>query len=363
MLKEMKKILTLLFLTFSSVLFGQKIDSTKIKQTELYQKILYDTNSDSFKKQKYYSKLDNKYKFPWLEKKHTTNQLKSALDTLIQNSTLEIKEESVSKFILKFNSYFPTYIDDVYSELFKLTIKNYRIKNLNDSIIKIGRGITGIGMNFSSGYKNGKSYSYIKRTINTSFNIRSEVEVQKEDLKGEILFNSRFVKGYDYIKIEKSDIGKPFLIGKIEFTVVDIIESTIILDFKQSIEDATLLEFANIDDNGNKIVPIEYFDFQKLKNDGKVPSDIFHQTETLQTMNKSLINLFRSNPNLSFADFKELTHKNFVEIVNSKNQKETAKKVFGKEYVLFHLADKIQNFYLYIPKYIEKEFKMKLPEK
>ncbi len=359
----MKKTLTLLFLTFSSVLFGQEIDSTKIELIESYEKIVYQMNSDTFKKQKYYSKLDKAYRFPWLRKEYTTNQLNNSLDTLIQNATLKIEEGDFSKFSLKFYSYFPTYIDNIDSELFKLTIISHEIKGLNDATIKIGSGITGIGTNFSSGYENGKSYSNSRRTINTSFGIHLEEDMQKEDLKGKVLFNSRFLKGYDYIKIEKSDIRKSLLIGEIEFTVIDIIENTIILDFKQSLEDVTLFNSANMDDNGNRIVSIGYFDFQKLQDEGKIPSDIFQQGEHLQTMNKSLINLFKLNPNLSFADFKELTHKKIVEIVDSENQKETAKKVFGKEYVLFHFADKIQNFYLFLPKYIEKEFKMELIEK
>lgn len=359
----MKKIFTLLFLTFSSVLFGQEIDSTNSEQIEAYQEFVYDMNSNTFKKQKYYSKLDHYYKSLWLRKTYTTNQVNNSLDTLVKNATLEIKEGDFTKYELKFSSYFPPYIDigDINSKAFKLTITSHEVKDLNDNIVKIGsRGYTSFGTMFKSGYENGKSYSNSRKTAYASFRIQSEVEIQKGGLKGEILFNSRFLKGYDYIKIEKSDIGKSLLIGEIEFSVIDIVENTIILDFKQSLEDVTLFDFVNMDENRKRIAPIEYFDFQELQDEGKIPADNFYQGENLQTMNKSLINLFKLNPNLSFADFKKLTHKKIVEIVNSENQKETAKKVFGKEYVLFHFADKIQSFYLYMPKYIEKEFQMEI---
>ena len=354
----MKKIITIIFLTFSSVLIGQEIDSTKIKQIEMYGKIMYEMNSIAFKEHKYYSKLDKDYKLPWMVEKYKLNQLENALDTLIKNSKIEIKQGTFSGLSLEFNSSFPNYIDEGLSDIFKLTIKTNKIINQNKELIKINsNGSSGFGSNSISRLKNGKYYNNKWRTINSRFNIRSEEK--KEGLKGTIIFNSGFVIDYDFIKIDKSSIGKSLFIGDIEFTVIDIIENKIILDFKQDIKDIKF-EFVNLDKKGNKISQIPYFDFEKLKKEGKIPSETTFQGTGSQTIYKSEFDLFKLNSNLSYVEYKVFAYPKFEEIVNSEDKKETAKKVWGKKYLLFNSADKIQNFYLYKPKYIEKEFEMEI---
>ena len=354
----MKKIIYILFVIHSSILFGQKIDSTKTKQIEMYEKIMYGMNSTIFKKQNYYSKLDKNYQFPWKIKKYTTDQLVKSLDTLVQNSTVEIKQGSFSNLILEFNSYFPTYIDSELSETFKLTIKNNQIKNLNSEIIKIDTdGSTGYGSKFLSGFENEKSYSYNWITINKSFNIRSEVK--KENLKGKVLFNAGFVTDYDYLKINKSQIGKTLRINELEFTVIDFFENKIILDFKQNIDDLKF-SFVNIDNKGNRIIQIPYLNLQQLKEKGTIPTDAVNLPEGSQTLNKTEFDLFKSNPNITFIDYQKIVHEKFVKILNSKKQKETAKQVWGKKYIMFSATDKLINFYLYMPKYIEKDFEIRI---
>ena len=357
----MNKITTILFLIFSSILYGQRIDSTKIKQIEMYEKIMYEMNSNVFKKQKLYSKLDKDFKLPWkAEKVNTIKQFENALDTLIQKAKIEISDSFYS-LALTFQSSFPTYIEEELFDIFKLTIKSYDFTTLNIKPIKLQKtGSVTYGSYVSSGFKeNGELYHSEWKTINMTFNIHSEKKVKKEDLKGSFLFNSGFVTDYDFIKIDKSSIGKSLFIGDIEFTVIDIIENKIILDFKQDLKDIKF-DFVNLDNKGSKISQIPYFDFEKLKKEGKIPSGTLPQATGSQTINKIEFDLFKLKPDLSFTDYKIFAHPKFVEILNSENQKETADKIWGKKYLLFFSADKIQNFYLYKPKYIEKEFEMEI---
>ena len=73
----------------------------------------------------------------------------------------------------------------------------------------------------------------------------------------------------------------------------------------------------------------------------------------------SASSIFKANPNLSLDDYKKNVRPKFIEIFNSKNQKEKAKKIWGKKYIIFSATDKIQNFILFYPKYyIEKEFEL-----
>lgn len=89
----MKKVFVILSFFCLTTLFAQeKIDSTNIKQIETFEKIMYGMNSEVFKKQDYYSKLDKEYKFPWENEKYSSKQLKNALDTLAKNSKIQINE-------------------------------------------------------------------------------------------------------------------------------------------------------------------------------------------------------------------------------------------------------------------------------
>lgn len=356
----MTKAIFSILIVFSTTLFGQEIDSTKTKQIEIFEKIMYVMNSEIFKKQKYYSKLDKDYKFPWTDKIYSPEQLKNALDTLAKNSKIEIKEGAFSNLILEYNSYFPTYINQEISGIFKLTIDTNQIKGLNDKKTEIEKdGSTGFGSKFSSGFKEGKSYSYDWKTINKSFNIRSKVN--KEELKGKISFRSSFILDYDYVKINESNIGESFHIGELEFKVIDLFDNKVVLDFKQNTKDLKF-SFVNIDDKGNKISQIPYFNFQELKEkDSKISSDASPLPEGSQTMYKANYDIFKSKPDLSFDEYKKNVHEKFVNISNSKNQKEMAEKVWGKKYIIFTATDKVQNFFLYLPKnHLEKEFELKL---
>ncbi|WP_194767727.1 hypothetical protein [Tamlana sp. I1] len=354
----MKKTGIIIFSLFSLTVLGQEIDSTKVDEIEIYEKIMYGMNSGLFKNQKYYSELDENYKLPWVEKKYTNKQLESALDTLAINSKIKIIDDPFSDLVIEFDSYFPSYIKGGLSNIFKLLILNNQIKDQNLKNIQIKKdGSVTFGSKFSSGFKDGKSYSNDWKTITKSFKISSKEN--KENLKGKIKFKSSFILDYHYVKINKLNKGQSLKIGSLDFKVIDFYENKVILDFKQNTEEINF-SFVNIDDYGNRISQIPYFNFEKLKNDDKsIPSDATSIPEGGMAVSKVNYDIFKADPNLSFYDYKKIVRPIFIEILNSKQPKEKAAKVWGNKYRAFSSSDVMLNFILFYPKnHIEKEFEL-----
>ncbi|CAM1353783.1 hypothetical protein [Tenacibaculum ascidiaceicola] len=337
----MKSKITVLLLLISILSFGQKKDSVEIKKVEFVEKLTYAFASQIFKKQEYNSKIDENYKFPWKTQLYTDTQYKTALDTLIKNATIKIKKGSFSNHILEFNSYFPEFMSDNLIDIFKLSIKKNKIVDGN-TILKIQEnGSHGFGFHSSSSFENGNNYTYNWRTINSSFNIKSKIK--KEELKGAIEFESGFVKGYDYLKIKKSDIGKLMKIGNHEFTVIDILNNSVILDFKTNVED---LKFTLINVNKKN---------QRITSSGGM--------FTYQTLFEDMYLKFKENPNLSFEDYKKAFHPKYVELIkNVDENKKVREDIFGKEYKVFLTSGKLINTYLYTPKYFSRTFEITYDE-
>lgn len=350
----MKKISIILSLCCLVPLFGQEIDSEKLKQIEIFERMTYEMNADVFKKNNYYSKIESDYKFPWQDKKYSSEQLKNALDSLAKNASINIKESS--NLTLEFDSRFPTGINSELLDVFKLNLKSSQIKGPKGELVIIKKvGHTWFGSKFASGNKNGKQYSYNWKTVTKSFNVSTN-EATKE-LKGELLFKASFIEGYDYVKINKSNIGASFTINNYEFEVIDFFENKVVLHFKNNVDNVNF-SFVNVDDNGGKIAQIAYFDFVELKRkDASIPADASPLPEGTSTMYKENYKLFKSNPNLSFQEFKKIVRPKFIKIMQSKNPREIIEKAWGAKYLIFSSTDKMQNFFLYMPsKWAKKEF-------
>jgi len=337
----MKIKITLLFLFISILSFGQEKDSTKFKEIEFAEKLTYSINSEIFTQKEYKTEIDKEYKLPWNSDFYTDKQINQAIDTLINNATIKIAKGSFSNYNLTFNSYFPQYIDNRLIDIFKLSIKKNNISN-NGNLLDIQTsGNSGFGSHSESGFKNGNSYPYNWKTLNSSFNIKTAIK--KEEFKGSVLFESGFVKGYDYQKISIADVGKQMKIGAYEFKVIDVINSSVILDFKSNIDDLDF-KFVNLNKEGYRIIASE---------------SIFSS----MTLFNDQYQLFKKNPNVSFEEFKEAFHSKYMELIEVKEKKETLREnIFGKKYKVFSASGSLMNGYLILPKYISKKFEITYDE-
>lgn len=338
----MKNKITFLFLLIVTLSLAQEKDSIKLKQIEFAEKLTYHFSSLIFNKQENNSKIDADYQLPWNTKLYTESESKTALDTLIKNATFKIKKGSFSNHVLEFNSYFPEFVDEELMDIFKISIKKNNLDNKGTNLDIQKSGNSGFGFHSSSGYENGNTYSHHWRSLNTTFNIKTAIKT--EEYSGSVLFESGFVKGYDYLKITNSDVGKEMKIGNYEFTVIDIINNSVILDFKTNIEDLGFT-LVNLNKKGQRITSSGVMIFSS------------------QTLFKDVYLKFKENPGLSFEDYKKAFHSKYIEIIkNGKKKKETQENIFGKEYKVFSLSGNLINVYLYMPKYFSKTFEIKYNE-
>lgn len=328
--------ITLAFLLITILSIGQEKDSTHLKEIEFAEMLVYSFSSEIFKKQDYNIDVDKTYKLPWSEAFYSTEEINQALDTVIKNATFKIEENSFS-YHLKFNSYFPELITDTSIDFFKLAIKSSEIYNKTTRLSIQHRGSSGFGFHFAAGFKNENSYSHQWKTLNTTFNIKTAIET--EEYEGSVQFEGSFVNGYDYQVITTSDIGKQMKIGNHKFTVVDIINNSVILDFNTNIDHLDF-KFVNLNKSGHRLI----------SKDGMFVS---------QSIFKDVYQFFKQKPNTSFEDYKSEFHLRYVELIeNAKNKEETDKNIFGKKYKAISTSGKLINGYLYLPKYISRTFEI-----
>ncbi|QCX38629.1 hypothetical protein FF125_09370 [Aureibaculum algae] len=331
----MTKTITIAFLLISSLSFAQKADSTKLKELEFIEKFTYAVNSELFNPEKNATTIDTDYKLPWeVSKTYTNEQLKTALDTLIKNATINIKKGMFTHHIVEFNSFFPEFMEDISFDFFKLTIKSNKIEQDNEVLAIQDMGSTGFGSHSSSGFANNTTFSHNWRTISSSFPIKSEIK--NEDFSGSIEFESGFVNEYDHIKITKSDIGKTLQLGTYNFTVIDYINNSVVLDFENS-DVYSQFSMVNTNDKGQRIRAKE-MSFAK------------------QTMSKDMYDMFKSNPEITFEAYKKAVHSRFVVLMEAKMNGASEENIFGKKYVVMSSGSTLDNTYLYMPNYIQKTF-------
>ncbi|MCX2745479.1 hypothetical protein OO013_16485 [Mangrovivirga sp. M17] len=347
-----------LFILLSININGQEIDSAKIKAVEFFKGILYQTNSNLFKKEKLYSKLEEDFSFPWDKLNLPDEKLNTALDSMIENATLSFSENDFMGNGLEFNSYFPQFIESGMLDLYDMKIIDSELRDKNNNQIKIDeKGSVNFGSKFKAGYRDGSSYSYNWVTVSATFRFE---EKELDSARGKVTFKALVTSGYQYKKITRSDVGKTLSIDSLSFKVIDMFDNKVVLNFKN--KDKTIfnnLEFINIDDKGNRIKQIPYFEFIKLKKEDKsIKSGPTGEGKiTTYAFN---YNLFKDNPDMTPDEFDAKVNDKILRIFAAENQEKQGKEEFGEKYLVIYAADNIQNFYLYFPEQIEREFSMEV---
>lgn len=338
----MKTKITLLLLLITTIAVAQEYNSFMLEQIESHEKFSYEGVFELFDAQKVDAEIDQNYKLPWNSTLYTEADCKAILDTLAKNGAINIKEGSFSNHVLELNSHFPEFAKNNLMDNFKLSIKESNITN-EDLNLKIqNSGTIFYGSNSSSVYKNGSTKLHRWRTLNATFNINTNINT--EIYKGSVIFESGFVYGYDYVKIKKSDIGTKMKIGNYKFKVIDVMNNTVILDFKNNIN---LLDFdlINLNENEERLIATN------------------GMSSGAKTLYKDIYQKFKENPSLSFDEYKKTFHSKFLDLIKSTDlSKEAKEKYLGKEYVAFSSSTKLENAYLYLPKHYSKTFKINLPD-
>lgn len=341
----MKYSIIILLLILAKVSVAQEIDSTTLKSLAFLEKFTHAVASDLFAEKETESKLDKDYKLPWDNALLSKNQIKVALDTLQNNATINIEKGHFLNHVLEFKSYFPEFINKGLTGQFKISIKESRLF-ADDEQLKIqNTGFSGFGSESSFGFENGNSFSHNWRTINTSFNIETELQTEELEgtVEGAVEFECGFVDSYKHVKITKSDIGKEMTIGEHRFLVKDIVGSSVILDFRSNAKGVDF-ELINLNDEGHKIIG----------------SDMSLQSHSMFEVTYLA---FKENKNLSLENYKKIVHPKYLkmlakeELANWENS--DYEDIFGQEYKVITSSAKLANAYLYIKEYDTKVIEIK----
>lgn len=320
---------------------AQKVDSTALKQIDLIKKVTYGMGAELFKTRELQYKTKNDYETPWELSGDNYEKLKVGLDSIIAYSTIEIEKDD----FLGTNVVFKSKVEGIENldNILQIELLDYKLLDSDGKPIDVEkRTRTNYGSLSGSGIKNGQSYSYNYRTITSRFKI--ETEKEPNQLKGNFKLSASFPSGYDKVLITPKDIGKEFTLGKIKYSVINVIENIIIL--RPDVEDNNIsldFKFVNLDADGNEIGQIPYFELMKM-NEGK---DIEVLGVGKQTITEKVYNIFNENPNITQEEFNEIINPIAIQIYNSNDKRLASKKLFGKKYIAITNAGPVKECYLY----------------
>jgi len=363
-LQKLKMRTQILFLLvfISHSLFSQKMDESLLEEIEMFESILYTSKSSSFRQTILINQVNEGFVFPWNDKaKYSDKQLTNSLDSLNKNSILKLEQDEFLGNRLIYNSYFPRYIESELLDIFKIVITEVEIFNSSGEKVNVGRrNSIFYGNKFSSGSKDGNAFSYNWKTVNVSISIEKQETIG--DLYGSTVFEAKFVSGYDYKKIDKSDIGSIIKLGNYNYKIVDIIHNNILLstdgDFKEAYD---IIKAVSINNMGDKIEAISISEFKKMKdNDDNITEDN-RVTKRKSTITNFDYLVFKEIPYISYDEYKSLIHDKMIKIVTSGNSDKIRDEEFGEKYILIETVSEINSLYLYVPKFgIKSEFEVKL---
>ncbi|MDC1285322.1 hypothetical protein N8Z33_01400 [Flavobacteriaceae bacterium] len=322
-------------------------------EIEKFAEFMYEDNSWKLKKSVLLSQKNENFTFPWNQSFIDKDTLQKYLDTLKENISIRIENDSFHGTGLRIQSYLLEDQNKDLFDLFAFDLIKSKITNQKNEIVEIDKHLPNINLAFEQecNFKNKKITNSRCKILDINFNIPT---LESSALKGELVFNARFISGYTYKKITPDEYNTPIVLNNIAFTVVDIVENKIVIAHKNT--DDELLDsvsFVNVDNKGNSIESIPY------------PWDVNLEERIWRGNNRSAIfeynyAVFKNNPELSFKDYKKMITKKLQRVANSDNKDEVFKKEFGEDYVIFDTVNLIENLYFYVPNYVQIEFEMQL---
>ena len=350
-------VFSLVFFCFSAVQ-SQTSDTEALEEIEFAKKMTFDMGTDLFKSKKLFFNKNTQFITPWDKNTDERKQkLKTALNTIIENSTIELKARSSLKKSIIFNSKIQE-IDDL-TDIFSLKWTETNLVDSNSEIVNIReRGTTFYGSIFNSSIKEGKKSSSNQITIKSTFKVAPKTTA--ENITGSVTFLASFPSDYEKVLITKEAVGKNFNLGGEKFTVVNIIENKLFLKFhEKDSKAATAFKFVNLDKDGKEITQLSYNELEKLKEENNaLDITTMHGTEAIP---EEVYSIFLKNPSISEEEFNAVIKPWTVKMNNSKGEKRLFDKMFEERYIVATSPGPIQNCYLYIENHgIRQEFKKEL---
>ncbi len=160
------------------------------------------------------------YVYPWNKTlKMDKTALSNSLDTVAKNFLCEKSNDEIN-----IKSKFPSNFQ-VERELFSVDILDYNLKNGKGApiVLQTNMNFLNFGNEFSSSFVNDNEGNTETKNENViTLNKPVRLKTDAEQIAGSITVEAKFITGYDYIKITKSDIGQVVDFKSQKFKILSI---------------------------------------------------------------------------------------------------------------------------------------------
>lgn len=236
--------------------------------------------------------------------------LSNSLDTVSKNFICEKNGDEI-----EIKSKFPSNFQ-VERDLFSIDILDYKLKNEKDETITLETNMNflNFGNEFSSSIENDSSGNTVSKTENViTLNRPVSLKTIAEKIVGSITIEAKFIVGYDYIKITKSDIGQVIASEKQKFKILSINKGIAIIKVIE----------------GN-----DKFDYLVTSSNNQP----YNGGSTKTTMAQEDFDFFSSNPKFTMKEFSPYYEKNKERLLS---------KDLNRDIVIIKSDGEIANLYLY----------------
>jgi hypothetical protein len=166
-------------------------------------------------------------------------------------------------------------------------------------------------------------------------------------LTGSTTYSFRILTGYDEVKLSRKDIGKTFDLNDCFLKLVDIIHNQLILE--PLCEEETSVKLINFSKKNTVYEPYDYMTLVEMQEKDSTINIQGSFSQSSQTIDKKMFNIFKKDPDLSLEEFRNLLTKE--EIARLEKQE-------SYYLIVEHVAPISDQFVLFSPKFRKEEVKV-----
>lgn len=161
---------------------------------------------------------------------------------------------------------------------------------------------------------------------------------------GSATYSFQILTGFDEVKLSKKDIGETFELNNCSFLMVDIIQNQIILE--PLCKDEISVKLINFSKENTVYESYDYMTLMEMQEKDSSINIEGSFTQSSQTIDKKMFNIFKKNPKLSLKKFRKMLTSE--EIARLEKQESIY-------LILEHVAPIGENFILFSPIFRQEE--------
>ncbi len=134
--------------------------------------------------------------------------------------------------------------------------------------------------------------------------IDKESYQESATISGDATYSFEILEDYEEIELSKKDIGKTFELNGCSFKLVDIIRNQIILE--PMCQDGIPVKLINFAKENTVYEPYDYMTLVEMQEKDSTINIEGSFTQSSQTIDKKMFNIFKKNPKLSLKKFRKM---------------------------------------------------------